>query len=69
LITTAGAAAFYDVATYDTTDVYDGNPSPVRKTNISGSGDSMSVSFVTNNTTPSHTIQALTITYGLADRR
>lgn len=66
---TAGAAAFYGTATYDTTDIYDGNPSPVRKTNIEGSGDSMSVSFVTNNTTPSHTIQALTITYGLGDRR
>lgn len=68
-VTTAGAAAIYGIATYDTTDIYDGNPSPVRKTNISGSGDSISVSFVTNNTTPSHTIQALTITYGLADRR
>ena len=68
-ISTTGAAAIYDIATYDTTDIYDGNPSPVRKTNISGSGDSISVSFVTSNTTPSHTIQALTITYGLADRR
>jgi hypothetical protein len=68
-ISTTGAAAIYDIATYDTTDTYDGNPSPVRKTNISGSGDSISVSFVTSNTTPSHTIQALTITYGLADRR
>jgi hypothetical protein len=68
-VTTAGAAAIYGIATYDATDIYDGNPSPVRKTNISGSGDSISVSFVTNNTTPSHTIQALTITYGLADRR
>jgi len=68
-VDTTGAAAIYGIATYDTTDIYDGNPSPVRKTNIAGSGDSISISFVTNNTTPSHTIQALTITYGLADRR
>jgi len=68
-VTTAGAAALYGIATFDTTDIYDGNPSPVRKTNIAGSGNSMSISFVTNNTTPSHTIQAITITYGLADRR
>ena len=68
-VTTTGAAAIYDIATYDTTDIYDGNPSPVRKTNISGSGDSISISFVTSNILPSHTIQALTITYGLADRR
>jgi hypothetical protein len=67
--TTAGAAALYGIAIFDSTDIYDGNPTPVRKTNIAGSGDSISVSYVTNNSTPSHTIQALTVTYGLADRR
>lgn len=66
---TTGAAAIYGVATFDTSDIYDGNPTPVRRTNISGSGDSISVSYVTVNQTPSHTIQALTLTYGLADRR
>lgn len=70
-VTTAGAAsAFDDAATiYDTTDIYDGNPSPTRSTNISGSGDSISVSYVTNSTSPSHTIQAVSILYGTGDRR
>lgn len=66
---TAGAAAIYGVATFDTSDIYDGNPTPVRKTNISGSGDSISFSYVTTNSLPSHTVQAITVTYGLADRR
>jgi hypothetical protein len=66
---TTGAASLYGVATFDTTDIYDGNPTPVRKTNISGSGDSISISYVTVNSLPSHTVQAITITYGLADRR
>jgi hypothetical protein len=69
LINTAGAASYYGVSTYDSTDIYDGNPTPIRKTNIGGSGDSISISYVTTNALPSHTIQALTITYGLADRR
>jgi hypothetical protein len=66
---TTGAAAIIGIATFDATDIYDGNPTPVRKTNISGSGDSISVSYVTVNSLPSHTVQAITITYGLADRR
>lgn len=70
-ITTAGAASAFDAAftIYDTTDIYDGNPSPTRTTNISGSGDSISVSYVTNSTSPSHTIQAVSILYGTGDRR
>lgn len=68
-LTTAGAAAFYGIATYDTTDIYDGNPSPVRKTNIQGSGDSISLSYVTLAEQPSHTIQSFVISYTLADRR
>ena len=67
--TTAGAAAFWDAATYDTTDIYDGNPSPVRKTNIEGSSDSVSFSYVTVDDQPSHTIQAYVVSYTLADRR
>jgi len=38
-------------------------------TNVSGSGKSVSVSYVTNNQNASHTIQAISMTYGLADRR
>lgn len=70
-LTTAGAASLFDNAStiYDTTDIYDGNPSPIRSTNISGSGDSISVSYVTNSTSPSHTIQAVSILYGTGDRR
>ena len=70
-LTTAGAASFFDSAStiYNTTDIYDGNPSPTRSTNITGSGDSISVSYVTNSTSPSHTIQAVSVLYGTGDRR
>jgi hypothetical protein len=68
-LSTAGAAAFYGIATFDTTDIYDGNPSPVRKTSIQGSGDSISLTYVTLNDQPSHTIQSFVVSYSLADRR
>lgn len=70
-LTTEGAAVTFDDTgtTYDETDIYDGNPSPIKSTSISGSGDSISMTYVTNNTSPSHTIQAVTVTYGLGDRR
>lgn len=66
---TEGAAAVYGTAVYGSGDIYDGNPSPKTINNISGSGKSVSVSYVTNNQNASHTIQAITLTYGLADRR
>ena len=68
-ITTEGAAAFYDKAKFDAAEIYDGNPSPIRSTNVSGSGKSVSIKYVTNGTDPSHTIQAFSVTYGIADRR
>lgn len=70
-LTTAGAASFFDSSStiFDTTDIYDGNPSPTRSTSITGSGDSISVSYVTNSTSPSHTIQAVSVLYGTGDRR
>jgi len=68
-INTQGAAAFYDNAKFDSEEIYDGNPSPVRSTNVSGSGKSVSIKYVTNGTDPSHTIQAFSVTYGLGDRR
>jgi len=68
-LSTAGAAAYYDKATFDSTDIYDGNPSPVERTTIAGSGKSVSIRYVASNTKPSHTIQAITLTYGLGDRR
>lgn len=66
---TVGAASFYSLALYDEDSIFDGNPSPKTLTNISGSGNSVSISYVTNNTNASHTIQALALTYETADRR
>ena len=68
-INTEGAAAFYDKAKFNAEEIYDGNPSPVRSTNVSGSGKSVSIKYVTNGTDPSHTIQAFSVTYGTGDRR
>ena len=69
-VTTEGAAAFYNEAVFDGSGViYDGNPSPVVKTNISGSGTSISLRYVTNDTNPSHSIQGLVLLFGLGDRR
>ena len=67
-LTTTGAAAYYNEAVYDATAIFDGNPSPVQRTNISGSGKSASFRFVTNDTNASHSIQGLVITFGVGDR-
>lgn len=67
-LTTAGAAAYYNEALYDSTAIFDGNPAPVQRTNISGSGKSASFKFVTNDTNASHSIQGLVITFGVGDR-
>jgi hypothetical protein len=67
-LTTTGAAAYYNEAVFDATAIYDGNPSPVQRTNISGSGKSASLRFVTNDTNASHSIQGLVITFGVGDR-
>ena len=67
--TTAGAASYWGIASYDTSDIYDGNPSPVRKTNLNGSGSSISLTYVTTEDQPSHTIQSYVVSYALADRR
>ena len=67
-LSTAGAAAFYNEAAYNSTAIFDGNPSPVQRTNISGSGKSASLKFVTNDTDASHSIQGLVITFGVGDR-
>lgn len=67
-LTTAGAAAYYNEAEYDSTAVFSGNPAPVRRTNISGSGKSVSFKYVTNDTNASHSIQGLVITFGVGDR-
>jgi len=66
---TEGAAAVYGTAIFGSGDIFDGNPSPKALTNVSGSGKSVSVSYVTNNQNASHTIQAISMTYALADRR
>ena len=68
-LTTAGAAAFYNEALYDSTAIYDGNPSPVKRTNVSGSGRAVSFKYVTNDTSASHSVQGIVVTYGIGDRR
>ena len=67
-LSTEGAAAYYNEATYNSTAIYDGNPSPVQRTNISGSGKSASFRYVTNDSDASHSIQGLVITFGVGDR-
>ena len=67
-LTTQGAAAYYNEALYDSTAIFDGNPAPVQRTNISGSGKSASFKYVTNDTNASHSIQGLVITFGVGDR-
>jgi hypothetical protein len=68
-LTTEGAAAYYNEAIYNSTAIFDGNPAPVVRTNISGSGNSVSFKYVTNDTNASHSIQGLVITFGVGDRR
>ena len=67
-LSTTGAAAFFNEAIYNSTAIFDGNPSPVQRTNISGSGKSASFKFVTNDTNASHSVQGLVITFGVGDR-
>ena len=67
-LSTTGAAAYYNEATYNSTAIFDGNPSPVQRTNISGSGRSVSFKYVTNDTSASHSIQGLVVTFGVGDR-
>jgi len=68
-LTIEGAAAYYNQALYDSTAIYDGNPSPVVKTSFAGSGFSISVRYVTQDTNASHSIQGLVLTFGIGDRR
>ena len=69
-LSTADAAAFYNEASFDSAGIiYDGNPSPVFKTNIAGSGFSVSIKYVTNDTNASHSIQGLVLLFGVNDRR
>ncbi len=68
-ITTEGSAAYYNEAVFDAAAIYDGNPSPVTKVNISGSGFSIAFRFVTNDTSASHTVQGIVLNYSVNDRR
>lgn len=68
-ITTAGVAAYYNEAVYNASAIYDGNPSPVAKTNIEGSAFSIAFKYVTNDTNASHTIQGIVLNYATNDRR
>ena len=72
-LSATSSGAFYDtggnIAKYDTTDVYDGNPSPVESTTFSGSGKAIAFTYVTDDTNEPHSIQGYTITYGVGDVR
>jgi hypothetical protein len=68
-ISTLGAAAYYNDTLYDAEAVYDGNPSPLVKTNFSGSGFSVAFKYVTNDIKASHTIQGFVLNYAVNDRR
>ena len=68
-MTTKGAAAYFNEATYNSTAVFSGNPSPIQATSISGSGKSVSFKYVTSSQDASHSIQGLVITYGTGDLR
>jgi len=67
-LTTQNAAAYYNEALYNSTAVFDGNPAPVKRTNVSGSGKSVAFKYVTNDTNASHSIQGLVVTFGVGDR-
>ena len=68
-LTTEGAAAFYNEAIYDEANtIWSGNPSPVQRVNVSGSGKSVSFRYVTNDTNAAHSIQGIVVTFGVGDR-
>jgi len=64
-LTTAGAAAYYNEALYDSTAIFDGNPSPVKRVNVSGSGRAVSFKYVTNDTNASHSVQGLVVVFSM----
>jgi hypothetical protein len=72
-LSTTSPGAFFDrgtnIAVFDTTDIFDGNPSPVESATFSGSGKAIALTFVTDDTNESHSIQGFTITHGLGDVR
>jgi hypothetical protein len=69
-LTREGAAAFYNEALFDAaSSIFDGNPSPVLKTHISGSGTSIGIKYVTDDTNASHNIQGIVMLFGIDDRR
>ena len=67
-LTTEGAAAYYNEALYNSTAIFDGNPSPVQRVNVSGSGKSVSFRYVTNDSNAAHSIQGIVVTFGVGDR-
>ena len=68
-LSTEGAAAYYNEAIYDDTSaIWSGNPSPVQRVNVSGSGKSVSFRYVTNDTNAAHSIQGIVVTFGVGDR-
>jgi len=69
ILTTDQAASYYREASYNSTAIYSGNPSPIQSTTISGSGKSVSMKYVTLGQDPSHSVQGIVLTFGLGDLR
>ena len=68
-LTNEGAAAYYNEAIYnESSTIWSGNPSPVKRTNVSGSGKSVSFRYVTNDTRASHSVQGIVVTFAVGDR-
>ena len=69
ILTNEGAAAYYNEAIFDdAATIWSGNPSPVQRVNVSGSGKSVSFRYVTNDTNSSHSVQGIVVTFGVGDR-
>ena len=68
-LSTEDAASYYNEALYDdSTTVWSGNPSPVQRVNVSGSGKSVSFRYVTNDSNAAHSVQGIVVTFGVGDR-
>lgn len=62
-------AALYETAEYDMSAIYDGTSLPVIRTNVEGSGYSVSLVYVTLDTNVPHDIQGYAIEFMMGDRR
>jgi hypothetical protein len=64
-----GRPEYWNVAKFDSDAVYDGNPTPIVRTNIAGSGFAVSLRYSANDQYGSHSIQGFSMLFGVGDRR